>query len=202
MADFQRGGNRGGGFKGGNRDGGRPSFPKKSFGGDRDNRDVQMHSATCSDCGKRCEVPFRPTGDKPVFCNECFSKKRDGGDDRGEKRGYNEREPRNNFNDRFNNERAPRKDFTPREVPKSYDAPKNNDNSEIKKQLEALNSKIDRLIETLSSKKVESKTTVAAPVRVAPIKKATQPKVIVKIPAKKVATKSKIVAKKVAPKKK
>ncbi len=26
-----------------------------------------MHSAVCDDCGKRCEVPFRPTGDKPIF---------------------------------------------------------------------------------------------------------------------------------------
>jgi len=33
-----------------------------------------MHQATCSDCGKPCEVPFRPTGDRPVYCNVCFEK--------------------------------------------------------------------------------------------------------------------------------
>ncbi len=37
----------------------------------------QMHSAVCSDCGKNCEVPFRPTGNKPVYCNSCFGKEGD-----------------------------------------------------------------------------------------------------------------------------
>ncbi|CAN5164911.1 hypothetical protein BH09PAT1_BH09PAT1_6630 [soil metagenome] len=32
----------------------------------------QMHSATCSRCGKACMVPFRPTGNRPVFCSDCF----------------------------------------------------------------------------------------------------------------------------------
>ena len=32
-----------------------------------------MHQATCSGCGSKCEVPFRPTGDKPVYCSDCFS---------------------------------------------------------------------------------------------------------------------------------
>lgn len=36
-----------------------------------------MHAATCAQCGAQCEVPFRPTGDKPVYCNNCF--KRDDG---------------------------------------------------------------------------------------------------------------------------
>lgn len=34
----------------------------------------QMYPATCSQCGQSCEVPFRPTGDRPVFCNNCFKK--------------------------------------------------------------------------------------------------------------------------------
>ncbi len=34
----------------------------------------EMHQVICSDCGKECEVPFRPTGDRPVFCNACFEK--------------------------------------------------------------------------------------------------------------------------------
>ena len=33
-----------------------------------------MHKATCAECGKSCEVPFRPSGDKPVYCSNCFSK--------------------------------------------------------------------------------------------------------------------------------
>lgn len=31
-----------------------------------------MFKATCSKCGKECEVPFRPTGSKPVYCRDCF----------------------------------------------------------------------------------------------------------------------------------
>ncbi len=46
---------------------------KKRFSG-RDRERPQMHEAICSDCGKKCEVPFKPTGDKPIYCNECFSR--------------------------------------------------------------------------------------------------------------------------------
>ncbi len=34
----------------------------------------QMHTVTCDKCGERCQVPFRPTGDKPVYCRDCFRK--------------------------------------------------------------------------------------------------------------------------------
>ncbi|MPM50333.1 hypothetical protein SDC9_97072 [bioreactor metagenome] len=33
----------------------------------------EMHPVTCSACGKETEVPFRPSGDRPVFCRDCFS---------------------------------------------------------------------------------------------------------------------------------
>jgi CxxC-x17-CxxC domain-containing protein len=36
----------------------------------------EMHKATCSQCGKECEVPFKPTEGKPVYCKECYAKKR------------------------------------------------------------------------------------------------------------------------------
>lgn len=35
---------------------------------------TEMHPATCEQCGKRCEVPFRPNGKKPVYCSNCFVK--------------------------------------------------------------------------------------------------------------------------------
>jgi len=35
----------------------------------------EMHKAVCSECKKECEVPFKPTEGKPVFCRECFAKK-------------------------------------------------------------------------------------------------------------------------------
>jgi CxxC-x17-CxxC domain-containing protein len=34
-----------------------------------------MHRATCSACGEECELPFKPTGEKPVFCSNCFGSK-------------------------------------------------------------------------------------------------------------------------------
>ena len=71
MGNFNRGGNK---FGGGNRGGGGRGFgggSRGGFGGGRRER-PEMHKATCSDCGNSCEVPFRPTGDKPVLCSNCF----------------------------------------------------------------------------------------------------------------------------------
>ena len=39
----------------------------------------EMHKATCADCKKECEVPFKPREDRPVYCKECFSKHKDSG---------------------------------------------------------------------------------------------------------------------------
>ena len=48
-------------------------------GGDRgERRRPEMHEATCDKCKKQCEVPFRPTGDKPVYCSDCFRKEDSG----------------------------------------------------------------------------------------------------------------------------
>ena len=63
---FQQGG---GGYGGGGYGGG------GGFG-----RPREMHKATCADCKKECEVPFKPSGDRPVYCKECFSKRKGGSD--------------------------------------------------------------------------------------------------------------------------
>jgi len=55
MRDFKKGGNFGG---------------RQNFG------PRQMHKATCSECNQECEVPFKPTEGKPVYCRDCFAKKR------------------------------------------------------------------------------------------------------------------------------
>ncbi|MBU0612459.1 hypothetical protein KKB10_00430 [Patescibacteria group bacterium] len=34
-----------------------------------------MFPATCDECGNKCEVPFRPSGGKPVLCSNCFGEK-------------------------------------------------------------------------------------------------------------------------------
>lgn len=71
MRDFNRD-NRGDSRGGGRRYGG--------GGGGRDGGRREMHDAVCSNCGKDCKVPFRPTGDKPVYCSECFGER--GGNER------------------------------------------------------------------------------------------------------------------------
>ena len=30
--------------------------------------------ATCAECKKECEIPFKPSGGRPVYCSECFEK--------------------------------------------------------------------------------------------------------------------------------
>lgn len=42
--------------------------PRRSFG------PREMHKAVCSDCGNECEVPFKPSEGKPVYCKECYQK--------------------------------------------------------------------------------------------------------------------------------
>jgi len=37
-------------------------------------QDKAMHKAVCSECGQACEIPFKPSGDRPVFCSECFAR--------------------------------------------------------------------------------------------------------------------------------
>lgn len=34
----------------------------------------EMHDAKCAECGKNCQVPFKPSGDKPVLCGDCYRK--------------------------------------------------------------------------------------------------------------------------------
>ena len=29
----------------------------------------------CKECGKEARVPFKPSGDRPVYCSECFAKR-------------------------------------------------------------------------------------------------------------------------------
>jgi len=52
--------------------------------GDRDNNRgsrLSMTRVICDSCGESCEVPFKPSSDKPVYCSDCFSSR--GGKDGG-----------------------------------------------------------------------------------------------------------------------
>lgn len=32
----------------------------------------EMHSTVCAECGVTTTVPFKPSGDKPVYCKDCY----------------------------------------------------------------------------------------------------------------------------------
>ncbi|MHB1769315.1 MAG: zinc-ribbon domain containing protein [Phycisphaerae bacterium] len=55
----------GGGSNGGSR-GGFSSGPR------------QMFPATCASCGQPTEVPFKPSGNRPVYCRDCFQAQKSG----------------------------------------------------------------------------------------------------------------------------
>ena len=55
------------------RDGGSYSNYGSSYGGGRAGR--EMFSATCASCGQEAQVPFQPSGDKPVYCSDCFQQR-------------------------------------------------------------------------------------------------------------------------------
>lgn len=43
----------------------------------------QSTSVTCSGCGKQTTVPFEPRGDRPVYCQDCYSARKGSGGGRG-----------------------------------------------------------------------------------------------------------------------
>ncbi len=157
MGNFNRGGR-----------GGRP-FGKKNYNNDRggfrdhDRRNggrADMHQATCSECGNPCEVPFKPTGARPIFCNNCFGKQKN-----QEGRKFNGGSRERNFDrPRFENKR-----------PEFRQAPVQDNQiiNELKQQLEAMNNKLERILNLVmapaetqkinTKEKVSEKPTEAAP---------------------------------------
>jgi CxxC-x17-CxxC domain-containing protein len=109
--------------RGGNRGFGRSNFGRSSFRGNEGPR--EMFKAVCGKCGKDCEVPFRPSGDRPVFCSECFQNSRGEGDSRN----YSNRGP---VRPSFQRPMEPR--------------PQNNE------QLGEISRKLDRIIDMLTVK--------------------------------------------------
>ena len=104
-----------GGFKGG-----------KKFGGGGWQRDEArgsrptLYRATCNECHAPCEVPFHPTGQRPVYCRGCF--RPSDGESSFKKPSYSS----------------------------SSSRPNTSSNDEVVKQLKALNNKMDQLLEAIS----------------------------------------------------
>jgi CxxC-x17-CxxC domain-containing protein len=173
----RNGGGSRGGFggdrrsSGGSRGGERGGFGRRD-GGDRAR--PEMHKAVCAECGNDCEVPFKPSGERPVLCSACFGNKDAGA-------------PRQSFS----RDREPR-DFS-RDFPKPSFGSERHEHRErptdnFKEQFEALNTKLDKVVRALEQ---------LSAVKSAPVKETTKPekiakevkKVEVKVEAKKVADK-------------
>lgn len=67
---FNRGGGRGRSGGGGFNRGGGGGF-RRRFDGPR-----EMTKIKCSECGQEAEVPFKPRNDTPVYCRDCYFKKK------------------------------------------------------------------------------------------------------------------------------
>ena len=106
----------------------------------RDSQRPTMHSAICDSCKKTCEVPFKPVGNKPIYCSSCFSKQSGSRENRFNNR---DRKPRfergGSRENRFNKPR-----FENRDNNKSSQS-----HEEILKGIKALNYKLDELFKFL-----------------------------------------------------
>lgn len=156
MGNFDRGNRSGGG-------GGERGFGRRDFGGSSEGGRPQMHKAICSSCGRECELPFKPTGERPVYCRDCFAK--NGG---GEKRSFG-RDDRNS---------APRPSFN-----KSNE--ENRASSASNETLNAINSKLDRILRLLEPQKEEVAEVVVKKKKAAKkvSKTAGAPTIIPEVPA-------------------
>jgi len=97
------------------------------FGG-RDSNRPSLHDAVCDECKKDCQVPFRPSGDKPIYCSDCFEQK--GGRDSNRSRGRG------------------------RDSNRSFQGNTSDPNtSKLVENIEILNTKLDKIINLLSSSK-------------------------------------------------
>lgn len=119
-------------FEGGGRDGGRPSY-----GGGQD-RDRQMFKATCAKCGKTCEVPFRPNGEKPVYCNDCFV-------------------PQGPVHEKSERSFGGRPAFQPRLDTQSVQPRDDRSSEDVKRALFDINYKLDKLVTLMTNQATTSK---------------------------------------------
>ena len=207
MNTFKGGGSQRGGLKFGGKKksvknkyqsgGRRPETHSKDTSG-------QLFSATCSECQKQCDVPFRPSNDKPVYCSACFGMKKSGHESRNNEQRNHSTEKRSFQKDRQNYARH-----------NNEQRPEHNRNdagiADLKRQMNGLEKKLNKILDLINppmpspkvpvTKKSETKT-VEKPKETKPAEKKVEKRVtktVAKKVTKKVAAK-KTVAKKVTKK--
>lgn len=117
-------------FSGDNRSEKRKKFSKRV---DRDSERPSMHKTTCDDCGKNCEVPFKPTSGKPIYCSSCFEKHQDDGVNK------------------YSKERSDRSYKRVDTRKRSFEYDKEKDMDRLKKEIGLLNKKLDKILEILTT---------------------------------------------------
>jgi CxxC-x17-CxxC domain-containing protein len=191
MNNFKKEGFRKGAssFQGKPKFGGGKSFGGGGRGGDRfggGGGDRELFKATCASCHKSCEVPFRPSGDKPVYCRECFASN-GGGDARPAYRSEGRGD--------FRSDARPSRDERPARREEPRVSVHEHSGEDIKRQIKSLETKVDAILKFLSDQSLAKVGAVAAQkesVEVAPeevVKKPRKPKAETPAPKKKVAKK-------------
>jgi CxxC-x17-CxxC domain-containing protein len=154
----------------------------------------EKFDAICAQCGKPCQVPFRPNGKKPVFCSNCFNEQRQGGG-----------APQGAGQGTFNKESFPRRDsfpansFQPRSgvpygAPRSdapFNAPRPDDRAilDLKRQIDVVASKVDVILKILeASRKPEQSSAKPQAVAPVPVVKSVVAPVAPVVPVKKMLT--------------
>lgn len=142
----------GGGSSYGGGGGGGSSYDRdrgSSFGG-QSRAPMGLHKAVCAQCGMNCEVPFKPTGERPVLCKNCFVR-----DDRPAQRA-------SHLNDthRFASARPDRSEQSYDRPQRSFDrpsdsAPRGGSDPAVLKQLAAINTKLTQILEILGESEEE-----------------------------------------------
>jgi len=100
------------------RDSGRSSFEKRT-----------MHKVICDKCGQSCEVPFKPTEGKPVYCSDCFRK---------------DENPRQESRSGYG---SSRREFRP----KHGSSESRQESDKLAAEFQQINAKLDKILEILNS---------------------------------------------------
>jgi CxxC-x17-CxxC domain-containing protein len=130
-------GRKSGGSRFGNhdREGPRPSRPAFGRSSTKDSG-FELHEVTCDKCGMKCDIPFKPTNNKPVYCRSCF-RKESGSESRG--------------GDRFESRNKDRFESKPKfEEFKPHNESSISTSNVSSEDLDKINKKLDKIMKALN----------------------------------------------------
>jgi hypothetical protein len=98
-----------------------------------------------------CEVPFKPTGERPVLCKNCFVR-----DDRPAQRASHLNDTHRFASARPDRDRSERSfDRPERSFDRNDSAPRGGSDPAVQKQLAAINAKLTQILEILGESEEE-----------------------------------------------